>query len=142
MPCLLPEDGTGKYNGERLWIVLPVLNGRNDVSRVMCRPKGRCLSFILARQLPDGSSSLPPGTDGPSVFAGIFGLATHEVCGIPCHHGIRWALTPPFHPCCRGSGCFLSHCLQRRRRLSVRKHDALCCPDFPLLAERQTSFLP
>ena len=99
----------------------------------MCRPKSRCLSFILTLQLPASSSGPPPGKDGPSLFAGIFGLATHGMCGIRYRYRIRWALTPPFHPCLllRG-GCFLSHCPQRRRHLAVNKHVALGCPDFPL----------
>lgn len=29
-------------------------------------------------------------------------------------------------------GCFLLHCPRGRPRLPVRKHGALCCPDFPL----------
>ena len=109
---------------------------RNDISRVMCRPKGRCLSFILTLQLPASSSSLPPGKDGPSLCAGIFGLATYRMCGMSCLHVTRWALTPPFHPYrlffTKGGGSFLSHCPRRRRRLAVNKYIALCCPDFPL----------
>ena len=42
--------------------------------------------------------------------AGIHGLATHKTCGIPCRHGTRWALTPPFHHCLKPSegltGCY------------------------------------
>ena len=98
----------------------------------MCR-QSRCLSFILTCSCLQVRAAYPPAKDGPSFDAGIFGFATHEMCVILCHHKTRWALTPPFHPCSLdGSGCFLSHCPRCHHRLSVRKHDALCCPDFPL----------
>ncbi len=45
----------------------------------------------------------------------------------------RWALTPPSHPY-RDPGAgrlFSSALLYPRGQLSVRKWDALCCPDFP-----------
>ena len=88
-------------------------------------------SFIYAGSYLQAQAAYPPATDGPSLTAGVFGLATHEKCGLRCHHRSRWALNPPFHPYPLRGGYFMSPCMQRRRRLSVRKHDALYCPDFP-----------
>ena len=48
----------------------------------------------------------------PKLPAGILDLATRKTCGTPYRCGVRWALTPPFHPCRRPEGrlggCFLS----------------------------------
>ena len=60
-------------------------------------------------QLPASFSSLPPDGSEPLPCVGIFGLATHRMCGLPGRPGSRWALTPPFHPYLRGGGYFLSH---------------------------------
>ena len=142
--------------------------------RTQCRPRGRMqkgykpgyvadtlegvvcrLSFILTvcRQTapaPKRRAAYPPAMDEQPLAAGVFGLATHRMCGMPCRHGIRWALTPPFHPypcpLCEedAGGRFLSHFPRRRRRLVVGKYGALRCPDFPLHApgmKRQTSLL-
>lgn len=52
------------------------------------------------------------------------------------HPRSRWSLTPPSHPyhLHRGfGGYFLLHYTRSYPRLPVRKHDALCCPDFPPL---------
>lgn len=71
--------------------------------------------------------------------AGILGLATHKACGIPRHHGIRWSLTPPFHPYLTyaervARRSFSVTLLCRHRQLPVRKYGALRCPDFPHVA--------
>ena len=54
----------------------------------------------------------PPAMDEQPLNAGILDLATHRLCGTPYRCGVRWALTPPFHPCLVMSdmtgGCFLS----------------------------------
>ena len=48
-----------------------------------------------------------------------------------------WALTPPSHPCRQAlrllRRLFSSARSDPREPLPVRKRDALCCPDFPLL---------
>ena len=49
-----------------------------------------------------------------------------------------WALTPPSHPYPCGR-LFSSALLHPRERLSVRKWNALCCPDFPLLPHTATA---
>ena len=79
---------------------------RRDISRVMWDypyMETSCLSFILTvcRQTapaPKRRAAYPPAMDEQPLAAGVFGLATHRMCGMPCRHGIRWALTPPFHP--------------------------------------------
>ncbi len=82
-------------------------------------------------------AAYPPAMDGQSLDAGILGLAARQTCGASPRDEARWALTPPFHPCRTGlgpcGGCFLSRLLRGRPRLSVRKDDALRCPDFPHL---------
>ena len=35
---------------------------------------------------------------GSPTYAGVHGLATHEMYGPPVSPSERWALTPPFHP--------------------------------------------
>lgn len=74
--------------------------------------------IYLDRLLLNGSgaerrAAYPPAMDEQPFAAGIFGIATHRMCGMPCCHGTRWALTPPFHPYLRaledGGGRFLSH---------------------------------
>jgi len=66
-------------------------------------------SFIYTTCRHAAPAAYPPTMDGPSLNAGILGLATHGTCGTACHHAARWALTPPFHPCRNASGgCFLS----------------------------------
>ncbi len=109
-----------------------------------------CLSFIQAVCHHTARAAYPPAMDGPSLTAGIFGLATRRMCGLRRRRRSRWALTPPFHPYLAGEnlpsgGRFLSHYPRSRLRLSVRKCGALRCPDFPLHApgvKRQTALLP
>ncbi len=68
----------------------------------MWEPFGLLSVIYLDRLLPTGSdlrrAAYPPAMDEQSFAAGVFGVATHRMCGMPCRHGIRWALTPPFHP--------------------------------------------
>ena len=54
-------------------------------------------------------AAYPSTMDEQPLNADILGLATHKVCGMPCCHGTRWALTPPFHPYRMCGGYFLSH---------------------------------
>ncbi len=61
----------------------------------------------------------PPTMGEQPLNAGILDLATHEVCGATCRHVARWALTPPFHPCRRCGGNFLSHCSAVAGRLPL-----------------------
>ena len=79
----------------------------------------------------------------------IHGLTTHKVYGIPYCYRTRWALTPPFHPYPDKSGRLFSvTLLYPHGYLPVRKHGALCCPDFPLPSltslrrERWNNLLP
>ena len=68
------------------------------ISRVLCLPDGRCLSFICPTHCCAGIAFYPPAMDEQPLDAGIHELATHRWCGTLCHHSARWALTPPFHP--------------------------------------------
>ncbi len=53
----------------------------------------------LGRGLPLFSSGLP-GRIGRGTLAPLFGLAPGGgYRATPCYQGVRWALTPPFHPC-------------------------------------------
>ena len=115
---------------------------RSDVSRVMCRHDGGVCHLSTPRGCPRDEAAYPPAMDGPSLTAGIFGLATHGMCGLCCRQQSRWALTPPFHPYLTWRRLFSVTYPRRHRRLPVRKHVALSCPDFPLGApgaKRQTS---
>ena len=83
---------------------------RKAVSRVMCRHEDGVCHLSTHRSCLRAGAAYPPAMDEQSLTAGIFGLATRRMCGLPCHHGSRWALTPPSHPYHlqgRG-GCFLS----------------------------------
>ena len=91
----------------------PRWKDRDDVSRVMCRTRRSGVCHLSKRHgCPRASAAYPPAMDEQSLTAGIFGLATHGMCGLLCRHRSRWALTPPFHPyrsdLCRIGGCFLS----------------------------------
>ena len=123
----------------------PVKKCRRDISRVMCHLKDGVCHLSNPRGRPLAQAAYPPAMDGQSLTAGIFGLATHGMCGLPCRQGSRWALTPPFHPYLHsGRRLFSVTYPRRRRRLPVRKHGALCCPDFPLedpVFKRQTTLL-
>lgn len=120
--------------------MIPFYEGRGDVSRVMCRIMFGVCHLSKRHDCSHALAAYPPTMDEPSLTAGIFGLATRGICGLRCRHRSRWALTPPFHPYQPGvGGYFLSHSPQRRRRLSVRKRGALCCPDFPLAPEEQAT---
>jgi len=80
-----------------------------------------------------GSHDLPPDIGRAALSAGIHGLSTHDVYGFLRHHRNRWALTPPFHPyptLVRRS--FSVTLIYPHGYLPVKKHGALCCPDFPL----------
>ena len=70
----------------------------------------------------------------------IFGFATHETYGRECHHPSCALLPHLFTLSCPGGYVFQHSCdrwsfsvtlLQAFTRLPVRKHGALCCPDFP-----------
>ncbi len=75
----------------------------------MCRLEGGVCHLSTPRGCPRAQAAYPPAMDGQSLAAGIFGIATHGMCGLSCRHESRWALTPPFHPYLhRGGGCFLS----------------------------------
>jgi len=60
--------------------------------------KWRCLSFICPAHCCAGIAFYPPAMGEQPLNAGIHELATHRWCGTLCHHSVRWALTPPFHP--------------------------------------------
>ncbi len=61
-------------------------------------------SFIWDTGFPVPQAAYPEASGGQPLpgqrrDASLFGLAPGGVCrAIPCHQGMRWALTPPFHP--------------------------------------------
>lgn len=76
-----------------------VIRSRDDVSRVMCPTQGLGVCHLSALiGCPTALAAYPPAADEQSLIAGIFGLATHRVCGLRRCRRSRWALTPPFHP--------------------------------------------
>ena len=93
-------------------------------------PKG-CLSFIYSRCHHRAKAFYPPtraSNPQTSVYANL--QLPRRTARTSLHD--RWALTPPSHPYPYGR-LFSSTLLCLRRQLSVRKWNALCCPDFPPL---------
>ena len=110
-------------------------------------------SFIYAARLPAGSSGLPPGNERAAHLDGLRRplpvyltlqpirraarhLAMASVGSYPAFSPLpRWgACAQPFRgelPRHKWGGYFLSRCLCGYPHLPVRKHGALCCPDFP-----------
>ena len=98
-------------------------------------------SFIYAARLPAGSSGLPPGNGRATHLDGLRRPLPVYLTLQPIRRAARHLAMasvgsyPAFSPLLciitTQSGNFLSHSLRRRRRLPVRKHGALCCPDFP-----------
>ena len=84
---------------------------------------------------PHGSSSLPPGNGRAALDCRyIWPCNTWDVRpsgSLRRPVGSYPAFSPLLCIITTQSGNFLSHSLRRRRRLPVRKHGALCCPDFP-----------
>lgn len=89
-------------------------------------------------------STYPPGSDGPPFACPKSGAPAYLVfqpVGFampPSSLMARWSFAPPFHPClCLAAiGGLLSVALSvtppsPAAPLPVRKHGALCCPDFP-----------
>lgn len=97
----------------------------------MCR-RMRCLSFIYAARLPAGWSSLPPGNGRAALDCRyIWHCNTWDVRP-PVSPSEPVGSYPTFSPLPYGRRLFSVTYPRRRRRLPVRKHVALCCPDFPL----------
>ena len=68
---------------------------------VLCGAK--CSSFIWMCRRRHILSFYPPTflrreSNEPPSNVGLHELSASEVHGLPCHHGNRWALTPPSHP--------------------------------------------
>ncbi len=89
-------------------------------------------------------STYPPGSGGPPFAcprAGAPAYLVFQPVGFavpPSSLMARWSFAPPFHPClCLAAiGGLLSAALSvtppsPAAPLPVRKHGALCCPDFP-----------
>ena len=113
----------------------------------MCRTVCGVCHLSRLRGCPRAQAAYPPAMDEPPLTAGVFGLATHGMCGLRCRHRSRWALTPPFHPYRReDGGCFLSLipgvaagfplgnmllCVARtfllQRDLQATDHTSACC---------------
>ena len=85
----------------------------------------------------------PPTMDEQPLDAGIFDLATRRKCDMSPYRPV--GSYPTFSPLPRArwprGGHFLSPYPRRRRRLSVRKCDALRCPDFPLYDKHRATDL-
>ena len=120
-------------NGGALCETRRLMGGRSDVSRVMCRLSAVSVIYLLhavARGLKQPtprqwtSNPLLPvylalqhmGCAASGVAIGAGGLLPH-----------LFTLTSP-----KERRSFSVTYPRRRRRLPVRKHAALCCPDFPL----------
>lgn len=109
------------------------------------KPVSRVLSFktaiYLDAPLPVRSSRLP-GTVGPTCVS-LHGVAPDRVYIVkPVFPQAGWALTPPFHPYFKRKRIFVKRffsvtLLCPHEHLPVKKHDALCCPDFPLSPKGQ-----
>lgn len=69
----------------------------------------RLKQSTLRRSDKSHRASSPDGT-------GILDLATRKVCGMACHHAIRWSLTPPFHPYPASGAVILCHTALRLPR--------------------------
>ena len=91
-------------------------------------------AIYLVRLSPGGFSGPPSGMGRATLLAPVYmTLQLPRRTALASPQG-RWALTPPSHPCRRAGArrrLFSSALLRPRGRLSVRKWDALCCPDFP-----------
>src|SRR3712207_2011321 len=107
-----------------------------------CLAASRWAAIHLGLPLPAGSSGLPAGSGGqPSnACAGRRiappSLSTLLRVGFTEPHrspGVRWSLTPPFHPCQRRTaGGLFSVALSRGSpRVAVGDHPALWSPDVP-----------
>ena len=113
------------------------------VSRVLC-PLDGCLSFIYTLCRHRAKAFYPPArTSSPQMPVYMNLQLPRRTARTSLHD--RWALTPPSHPYPCGR-LFSSTLLCLRRQLSVRKWNALCCPDFPPLylttaTDRSTVFL-
>ena len=100
--------------------------------------------LLAASPLP--SIVLPSGSDGPPSLSRLAPNQASPVymnfqlpeCTAPTSLPAWWALTPPSHPHPCGQ-LFSSALADPCGPLPVRKQDALCCPDFPLLFRAATS---
>ena len=91
-------------------------------------------AIYLVRLSPGGFSGPPSGMGRATLLTPVYmTLQLPRRTALASPQG-RWALTPPSHPCRRAGArrrLFSSALLHPRGWLSVRKWDALCCPDFP-----------
>ena len=68
---------------------------------------------------------------GPAAFP-IWSCSERGMPSMPCHHGIWWSLTPPFHPYPAEAGRFaFCGAVRRLPSLDVIQRSALWSPDFP-----------
>ena len=100
------------------------------ISRVLYPRKG-CLSFIYTLCHHNIKAFYPPAwASNPQTPVYLNLQLPRRTARTSLHDW--WALTPPSHPYPCGR-LFSSTLLCLRRQLSVRKWNALCCPDFPPL---------
>ena len=106
------------------------------VSRVLYAPQCMrgCLPFIHCRCHHRPLSFYPPARAGRPLFRSpVYMNFQLPGCTAPVSPLAWWALAPPSHPYpARAGRLFSSTSTVPRGSLSVRKRDALCCPDFPL----------
>ena len=109
--------------------------GSPIVRQSACKPGSvpltGCLSFIYARCHHIAKAFYPPAWASNPQTPVYMNLQPPRRTARTSLHD-RWALTPPSHPYPCGR-LFSSALLHLRRWLSVRKWNALCCPDFPPL---------
>ena len=98
------------------------------------RRRGKCLSFIYYRCHHRSLSFYPPARASSPLFCSLVYMNFQlPACTASVSPLIWWALAPPSHPYPHRGGRFFSSALTDPcGPLSVRKRDALCCPDFPL----------
>ncbi len=88
-------------------------------------------SFISTTGHPAAQATYPPTSGEQPSSIGLHGLATRQTYCPEISLFGRWALTPPFHPYRKSGGCFLLCYYPLAKIFHIKKHGALCCPDFP-----------
>ena len=102
--------------------------------------------IYLVRMSPCGFSGLPSDMERATLLTPVYmTLQLPRRTALVSPQG-RWALTPPSHPYRWNPKAqrrfFSSALLYPRGQLSVRKWDALCCPDFPPAQAAQATDRP
>ena len=87
------------------------------ISRILCFPRGKCLSFIWMGCCQTILTAYPPTLSEPLLVVGLLGVAPYRVYLISLWH----------YPYILSVALVLA-----LRRTGVTRYSALWCPDFPL----------